>query len=104
MEYALIKRKEKNGYVSVYCDDGWILEHRFVVEQFIGRKLTKEEVVHHIDEDKSNNDINNLVLFKNQREHSAWHNKLKKFPYLTNPMKRFLENRWNEFRIEVPNE
>lgn len=97
----LIKRKEKNGYISVYTDDGWVLEHRFVVESFIGRKLTKEEVVHHCDENKSNNLLQNLVVFKNQREHSSWHNKMKKFGYITNPMKRFLENRWNEYKIEV---
>ena len=33
------------------------LEHRLVVERFIGRELTKKERVHHLDEDKKNNKI-----------------------------------------------
>ena len=47
----------------------YILEHRYVMEQHIGRYLKPEEVVHHIDKDPSNNDISNLELFANQVEH-----------------------------------
>lgn len=37
-------------------------EHVLVVEEFIGRRLVKGEVVHHIDGDKQNNCIDNLYL------------------------------------------
>ena len=77
--------------------NGWILEHRVVVEKFIGRYLTESEVVHHIDEDKSNNEIENLMLFKSQREHSSFHIKIKKFG-LNNQIRRQIEERWNEFK------
>jgi len=36
--------------------------HRFVVEQALGRKLKRTEVVHHIDGNKLNNKRNNLVV------------------------------------------
>ena len=42
----------------------------------IGRPLHRTEVVHHIDENKSNNDISNLILFANQAEHISHHRSL----------------------------
>ena len=43
------------------------------MEKHIGRELTKEEVVHHIDKDKSNNELDNLMLFPTQRAHVKFH-------------------------------
>lgn len=36
--------------------------HRRIVETLLGRKLLRNECVHHIDGDKSNNDISNLLV------------------------------------------
>ena len=49
--------------------------HRVVAEQILGRPLLPGEVVHHIDGDKRNNAPENLMVFKSQREHAAWHAK-----------------------------
>lgn len=51
------------------------LEHRKVMADHIGRALTKTEVVHHIDEDKLNNKIENLWL-TNHANHRKAHNSL----------------------------
>ena len=41
--------------------------HRWLMEQELGRKLRSDEVVHHINENKLDNDINNLeVLSKSE--------------------------------------
>jgi hypothetical protein len=47
--------------------------HRIVAEEMLGRPLLKGEVVHHIDENKRNNDPSNLRVFATQAEHAAWH-------------------------------
>jgi len=40
--------------------NGYVLEHRVVVERYLGRYLDRKELVHHIDENKKNNEIENL--------------------------------------------
>jgi hypothetical protein len=49
--------------------------HVVIMEQHIGRKLKKDEVVHHINEIKTDNRIENLQLMTN-KEHSRLHARL----------------------------
>ena len=42
--------------------NNYVLYHRIVMENYLGRILNKYEIVHHIDENKKNNDINNLQI------------------------------------------
>ena len=46
-----------------------VAEHRIVMEKKIGRYLSPKEVVHHIDGDPLNNDVENLVLFRTNGDH-----------------------------------
>jgi len=46
--------------------------HRVIMEEFLGRTLNSNEVVHHIDGDKFNNHIDNLKL-TTQSEHIKLH-------------------------------
>lgn len=48
-------------------------EHRVIAALKLGRPLKKEEIVHHLDFDHSNNDPENLVICKNVAEHRAYH-------------------------------
>lgn len=53
-----------NGYVRVRTADGrWLLEHRAVMEQHLGRRLFRDETVHHRDLNRTNNQIDNLELW-----------------------------------------
>lgn len=47
-------------------------EHRLVVEQKIGRPLRSDEIVHHIDGNKRNNSLNNLMICT-RAEHARIH-------------------------------
>ena len=43
---------------------GYIREHRYVMEQKLGRYLLKKEIVHHIDGDTLNNSKNDLEVMR----------------------------------------
>jgi len=68
-----IARSHNKHYVLVKVNGKWIPEHRYVMEQKLGRKLERSEMVHHIDEDTLNNDIANLQIV-NASEHHRIHN------------------------------
>lgn len=66
-----------NKYKALKVNGKKIDEHRFIIEQFLGRKLKRNEVVHHINGNKNDNRIENLQLMS-LSEHSKLHNTNKK--------------------------
>lgn len=74
-------RQEKTGYKYHIEYDKKIYTHREKMEEQIGRKLLDTEIVHHIDGDKSNDDIDNLYLCNNNSEHQLLHNQLEKIAF-----------------------
>jgi len=56
--------------------DGYVAEHRLVMEQHLGRLLGRNEQVHHVNLLKDDNGIKNLVLFKTASEHFKSHGSL----------------------------
>ncbi len=65
------KCNTRDGYVLIQAplnhprsrQDGSILEHRLVMEKFLGRFLQEWEIVHHKDGNRKNNQLENLELF-----------------------------------------
>lgn len=64
------------GYRYVRADDhpnrtknGYVAEHRLVMEAKLGRFLARHEVVHHIDGNPLNNHPDNLMAFQSNPEH-----------------------------------
>jgi len=69
-KFADDKPENSNGYVWVYLPEhpqamsnGYIYEHRLVMERAIGRFLRDNEQVQHTDGDPHNNIISNLELW-----------------------------------------
>lgn len=53
--------------------DGYIYQHIEVAELKLGRFLKPEEVVHHRDKNRMNNDPNNLLIFISKSDHTSFH-------------------------------
>jgi len=82
----MIKMIKKNaqGYIMEYCPNHphqqcmYVQQHRLVMERYIGRYLTPKEVVHHINEIKTDNRIENLMLLANNGEHTKLHHQIRR--------------------------
>lgn len=69
------------GYVLAYAPlhprahkDGYVMLHTVLLEREIGRYLEPDEVVHHINHDRQDNRIENLMLMK-KKDHCSMHMK-----------------------------
>lgn len=51
-----------DGYVAINIDGKYELEHRVVMSKFLGRDLQPNEQIHHRNENKSDNRIENLEI------------------------------------------
>ena len=84
----VVARYEKMGepYIRVRLSDGRVIrEHRFLMEQAIGRRLEPWEHVHHKDENKRNNVLENLEI-KTASVHSRDHRPVAEKETLTCPI------------------
>ena len=74
------KKKHSCGYILIknwyhpYCDkNGYIHEHRLVLEKHLKRFLLPKEVAHHINGIRDDNRIENLMLFSSSSAHIRFH-------------------------------
>ena len=69
------------GYILAYVPkhphahkDGYLMLHTVIMERHIGRYLADNEVVHHINHDRADNRVENLMLM-DKKEHMSMHMK-----------------------------
>lgn len=81
----------KSGYYRVFINGKYVRLHRYLLEQYLlktnpvskflkNKKLRKDILVHHIDGNKTNNELSNLECV-DVKKHSKIH--LDKYPLLT---------------------
>lgn len=80
-EFGGHRKKRSDGYLKIYIPthphaskDGYVMEHILVMENHIGRYITQDEVVHHINHDRADNRIENLRIMT-FKEHAGLHMK-----------------------------
>jgi uncharacterized protein (DUF1330 family) len=71
----------QGGYIVVHSPNhpnknisGYVRRARLIMEKYLGRYLTKNEIVHHINKNKNDDRIENLKLMTNS-EHLSLHHK-----------------------------
>lgn len=74
----------QSGYIQIHKPDhpyatqaGYVMEHRLVMEEQLGRYLEPDEDVHHVNEDTTDNRPENLVVL-NRLEHKLVHSLLRR--------------------------
>lgn len=74
------RRKNKDGYVFVLDPrrrnlkgaSRYILEHRLIAEQKVGRPLRRNEIVHHLNGIRDDNRLENLAIIEGPNGHETW--------------------------------
>lgn len=77
-----------NGYLAFVEKKKLIYYHRFIFELYTGIILTSNDIIHHKDHNKLNNNIHNLALYNNSK-HAYNHI----FNTFTNPLVEIIQNR-----------
>jgi hypothetical protein len=82
-----------------YAKKGYVHQHRLIVERDIGRFLTPEEVVHHINCVDTDNRLDNLFVCS-KKEHTDAHNSLMDcVPYLLENNVIFFDRNTGRYKV-----
>jgi hypothetical protein len=72
---------DAHGYRKIRINGKQVREHRYIIEQVLGRPLDPHEVIHHIDGNKLNNNPDNLLVCsqsQHRKEHATFRNETHK--------------------------
>lgn len=75
--YKPRERRDKQGYIYI----GKKREHQIVMEEYLKRKLVKGEIIHHVNGDKGDNRLENLIVCS-MTEHNRMHGQLEGISFI----------------------
>lgn len=77
--FSILRTVKKGDYIYAVVPNhpkatkrGYVLLHRVIMENYLGRLLNSNEIVHHKDGNKHNNTLSNLELM-DSKEHNRMH-------------------------------
>jgi len=80
------KRLTAKGYILIWCPghhrsncQGYVFEHILVAEQILGKPLPPNAEIHHVNEDKSDNRLGNIVICSDNDYHHLIHQRLRAY-------------------------
>jgi len=86
------KNKTVQGYIKIKTinhphrdSKGYVMEHILIAEKVLGKYLPINVIVHHINEDKTNNKNDNLVVCQDDNYHRTIHKRMKSLKECGNP-------------------
>lgn len=88
------RRKRPSGYIQVQCHehpratDGYIFEHILIAERALGKYLPPKAEIHHINEKKSDNRSENLVICQDTAYHILLHQRMRAYMATGDPNQR----------------
>jgi hypothetical protein len=62
-------RYKSNGYIHILIDGIYRLEHRYLIENYLGRELKGYEHIHHLNGIKDDNRLENLKIVINKNHY-----------------------------------
>lgn len=79
-------RRHKHFFCNFDCYRGWLQRGNYIASRQGSRearrlvsmffKLKEGYIAHHIDGNQNNNDVSNLMVFKNQKDHLRFHREI----------------------------
>jgi hypothetical protein len=71
--YILVRIDPDSKFYSMAWKSGFIKEHRLIMAKHLGRCLQEDEIVHHLNNIRDDNRLENLSL-ETPSSHVGWHN------------------------------
>jgi len=79
MRRPLKKERIINGYVHIYTIDGFKPRALLVAEKALGKPIKRPAMIHHVNENKLDDDPQNLVVCQDKAYHNTIHKRTRAY-------------------------